>query len=316
MTRLETLPNPEIIKTLYRKNYSQEGKADFVSSHWKDFSSRIKVNIDEAGRLTAFEGYGFGDLQYTHFTIKFLNYLCNSSYLVRLNNKQDIFDLMKKAAPQVKKMDSYLSYDCFRQICALSVIRQFLKMPQEAKFSVLIIGDGYGFLATLIKTVYPNAVITLIDIGKVLLFQAVNLQKVFPRARHRMIGHDPFEKDSTDFFYVPAEDLDQVPDIRFSLMVNIASMQEMTYPMIERYFAFLRAHAKEDNLFYCCNRIQKRLVGGELIEIAKYPWAQGDRHWVDELCPFYTYFFNRRFPIVHRFEGTFVHRLTCLQQSR
>jgi hypothetical protein len=86
----------------------------------------------------------------------------------------------------------------------------------------------------------------------------------------------------------PTEELDKVA-MSFDVVTNVGSMQEMNYATIERYFSFLRRRCKPGNLFYCCNRELKRLIGGEVIEFKKYPWWPADRHLVDEVCPWYRY---------------------------
>lgn len=311
---INKLTAPQIISNLHRKYYSQNpGFGSEFSSHWRDCSSKISVDIDNDGKITSFKGYGFGDLDNTHIVNKMLKYLCNLSYFVKLPHKKDLIFVMKKAVPNLKAINSYLSYDCFRQICSLCLIRRHLKVKEGESFDILVIGDGYGFLSSLLKSLYPGSRITLVDIGKVLLFQAVNLQIIHSRCRHLSIEEDNPSNKDYDFLYVPAEFLDKTKNMRYQLSINIASMQEMNYATIERYFDFLRTNSRSDNLFYCCNREIKTLCGGERIEFSKYPWQNGDSHLVNEICPFYSYYFSYRFPFIHRFDGIFLHRLTNLK---
>lgn len=309
---INKLTNPGLIKGLYSEYYLKDATPEkLVSSHWKRFSGNIRVSVDELGNLTSFYGYGFGDLQPTHFLNRALKYLCNISYFIRLPYKKDILFLAGKSRPIIKKMGSYLSYDCFRQLCSLCVIRKHLKISSKKELRVLAIGDGYGFLSAVLKSVYPEARITLVDIGKVLFFQAVNLQRIWPGYSHCLVG-DKIQQ-GTDFLYVPAECVDKIKGVKYDLIVNIASMGEMNYDTIGRYFKFMRMNVSDDNLFYCCNRESKSLPGGETIEFLKYPWLDGDRHLVDEYCDFYRYHFSVIAPFFHRFDGLFLHRLTNLK---
>lgn len=311
---IKELTNSSLIMNLYDRYYIRDITPDnVVSSHWKRFAPKIEVYIDEHSNLTAFKGCGFGDLGHTNTINRLLKYLCNSSYFIRLPYRKDLFFLIKKAMPNLKIINSYLSYDCFRQICSLCTIRKYLNLKEGTDLDVLVIGDGYGFLSSLLKRVYPNSKITLIDIGKIVLFQAVNLQLIYPRYNHVLADAVDLNEKNFDFLYVPAEHIDKIKGIKYKLSINIASMQEMNYKTINKYFKFLRSNSTVDNLFYCCNRNRKLLSGGEVIEFSKYPWHAEDKYLVDEICPFYKYYFSASPPFIHKFDGLFTHRLTNLK---
>lgn len=316
MININALPSPGQVFELYRRYYVQdETPENVMSSHWKKFSRKIQVCIAEDGNLTVFKGCGFVDLQPAHPLNKILNYLCNFSYFARLPNKKDLLFLAKKLMPFLKKAKFYFSYDCFRQLCALSVIRQHLKLKDKEGFDILLIGDGPGILSALLKNVYSNARVTLVDIGKVLFFQAVNLQNIYPECSHWLFDNSAKVKKS-DFLYVPAEDAVKLKGISYKLAINMASMQEMNYKTINDYFRFMRQNLTKDNLFYCCNREQKMLPGGEVIEFLKYPWLKEDTNFIDEICPFYRYYFSAPPPFIHSFDGLFRHRLANLSISK
>lgn len=313
MFNIKELSSPEIVRTLYRLYYLQPIiNENEISSHWKEFSQKIQVYIDDNEDLLSFRGYGFGDLHPTNPLNKILKCLCNLSYFVRLPYKKDLLFLVNKSLPILKKINSYLSYDCFRQICSLCTIRKYLKLGDQEKFDILVIGDGYGFLSALVKSVYPNSKVTLIDIGKVLFFQVVNLQRIYPKHSHHLLC-DSGDSEEYDFLYVPAENIEKIKNIKYRLIINISSMQEMNYETINSYFTFMRLNSTTDNLFYCCNRKQKILPGGEVIEFLRYPWRKEDRHLVDETCFFYKYHFSIISPFIHRFDGLIMHRLTNLR---
>ena len=311
---VKTLPNPSLITHLYERYYLRDITPDnLLSSHWKQFGANIEVCIDADGNLRSFKSYGFGDLNATDILSRIPAYFCNASYFPRVPHKKDLVYLIKQAIPNLKMINSYLSYDCFRQICSLCAIRNHLSVKERDSFNILMIGDGFGFLSSLLKSLYPSCRIILIDIGKVLLFQAVNLQIIHPRYCHSLIDDVSLPKEVPDFLYVPAECMDQIKGIKYRLSINISSMQEMNSETINSYFAYLRSHSTNDNLFYCCNRKQKRLPGGEITEFLDYPWLKEDKHLIDELCPFYRYYFSIVFPFFHRFDGLFMHRLTNLE---
>jgi len=257
---------------------------------------------------------------------QFSSWLTILSYLVRLDSQKELCQLIKVGKKVVKRMGLSFTYDCFRQICSLNLILRYLKTKNH--LHVLVIGDGYGFLSALLKEVLPDSRITLVDLGKTLLFQAYYIQKAHPALSHRLtLNHDAGKiiKVESDFSYCPAEFLSQLDlNVKFDLAINIASMQEMNQETIRYYFDYLRHHLSSENLFYCCNREEKELPGGERVRFADYPWSLKDMHLVDGVCPWIRYFisFYRHekgphfrkvwYPLVSRFDGSVLHRLSCL----
>jgi len=94
---------------------------------------------------------------------------------------------------------------------------------------------------------------------------------------------------------------------------------------IQGYFNFLRLNLSKENLFYCCNRERKVLMGGEVLEFSKYPYVKTDQHYVNEYCPWYKFFlhihpFSKnsvkflkiKVPFIKKFDGPIIHRLSRL----
>ncbi len=303
---INELPSHFVVKELYKQYFNLLGKqGEVYSSHWRKYSKGIHVIIDDDGSLIRFQGCGFGDLQQTRLPAKILNAICNFSYLARMREPGSIYSLVRIARPIVQRIGTYLSYDCFRQICSLHTIRKHFNIDPQERFDVLIIGDGYGFLSALVKRVYPQARITLIDISEVLIFQAINLGRIYPAASHQLSGDD----NRADFNYIPADKAFLKMERKYKLVINTASMQEMHHETIRKYFDLIRSSAVKDNLFYCCNRVSKILPCGEIVEFLKYPWDRRDRILLHEECPFYKYYFSFHWPIVKKFDGTFFHRI-------
>jgi len=197
----------------------------------------------------------------------------------------------------------------------------------QDKIRVINIGDGDGFLSALIKEAFPRASICLVDLGKTLLFQAHYCIRLHPNASHVLVSESDKGADysGADFLYCPAEHLDKIDNLNFDLGINISSMQEMNKDSIETYFEFIRRHMNRNNLFYCCNREEKKLIGGEVVNFHSYPWSEQDVYLIDDYCPWYRYFisackaqngpriFNIRIPFIHYFDGAIRHRLSILK---
>lgn len=300
MFNINNLPYPEIIRNLYQKYYfNVRREGEEYSSHWKKYSSLCDVRIDSQGDIRA-TGCGFGDIYYQKPWHRVANALSVVSHIRKMQDTRDIRKLMRESSDLLRKFSAYMSYDVFRQLCALSLIKRYLSFKAEDSLKALIIGDGYGFLSGMVHTLYPRSRITLVDIGSTLLFQALSLQSVFPDCVHGLM---PFEKDpEADFVYCKAEEIASANGYVFDLIINISSMQEMTMEMINVYFSFIRKTAQVNNIFYCCNRESKVLPGGEKIEYMKYPWKNDDKIMLDEIPAFYRHYYSHRFPFKHQFE--------------
>lgn len=325
------LPNQKLIKDLFMNYYASDNTPkNLVSSHWEYFSGKFNVQLDNDGNIRSLSGSGFGDMVGRAAISKILDYLCNLSYFIRLPYKKDLSQLILKGIKICNSMEIDFSFDCFKQVCSLSLIRRNLSENMKKKnLTFLVIGDGYGFLSSLIKDAFPESTIVLVDLGKTLLFQSYYCQKAHPEGIHYGIQKNiMFDiNDKYDFIYCPTELLDKASMLNYDITINIASMQEMNYLTIERYFDFIRKKSNNENLFYCCNREKKVLRGGEILEFEKYPWSKKDRHLVDEYCPWYKYYFsfrskkgpaisNVRLPLVNYFDGPIRHRLTIMAKKK
>ena len=325
------LPNPDLIKTLHHLYYVVDASPKkHISSHWKKYSQNFKFQLGGDGLPSEVSGYGFGDCEVRKHPYQFLSSLSILCYLAMFSNRLDLIRIMRMARPVCRRMGLTFGQDAFRQVCSLALIeRHLLPIQRENPLRAIIIGDGYGVLASLLKEIFPKSTIVLVDFGKVLLFQAYYCQKAHPDKCHQAVMHDG--KDivvRSDFVYCPAEFLSEVSQLSYDLAVNIASMQEMTTESIISYFGFLRQHMEADGLFYCCNRERKILVGGEIQEFRRYPWHPKDVHLVDERCTWHNYYVSFatkvngprvlgvRVPFVNYYDGPTWHRLTRLSQGQ
>jgi hypothetical protein len=225
----------------------------------------------------------------------------------------------------------FFSYDVFRQCCIASLLEPYIANRTNPK--ILLIGDGYGILAALLKTRFSESQVYLVDILPALLFQAVVIGKSLPAARHEPTYSSGLKKKAVDLdskseiIYCHAVDLELLEGITFHFIVNVASMQEMTPDVVASYFSFIRSHIRADGIFYCCNREEKVLPEGEILRFEDYPWDKLDQHFLDEEPSFYRWFFSFRptdrhlkvanipVPFGRLFDGPMRHRLTRLSRK-
>jgi hypothetical protein len=301
---------------LFRRFY-RNGKAieaESASSHWQLFSKNFSAQAD--GNDLELVGSGFGESGNLGAVARVSALVGNSLHLACLampDLRQDVVD----ARATVERMGLVFSQDAFRQACTLNLLASHL--GSVAPERILVIGDGHGILSALLHVRYPNARIFLADLGPVLLFQAHHLYRAFPDVAQAIT--DENAAGTATFNFCPADRLDTLPPESLDLAINVASMQEMDPAVTASYFAVLRQH--DTSLFYCCNRVEKRMVGGEVARFMDFPWLPSDVHLVDALCPWHQWFVGRGtsphvrllgvpVPLMHRYDGPHWHRLTRL----
>lgn len=316
----------EIIENYYNTNNTPK---NLISSHWEKYSNNFSIKYDSKGDIISLEGYGFGNITHNSIFHKILDNMCWVSHLLKLPHEKDLYQLIIKSLHICRAMKVDFSFDCFKQVCSLHSINKNLNRNMKQKhLTFLIIGDGYGFLSSLIKQIYPNSSIVLVDLGKTLLFQTFFCQTAHPNYQHVLINQNTkiiYENEDHNFIYCPTELLNKI-GLKYDIIINIASMQEMNTTTINRYFDFIRKYSKADNLFYCCNRDKKDLIGGEKTEFKKYPWNKNDQILVNEICPWYSYIlslsrtknglrlFGIRIPFINYLDGVVWHRLSKMSK--
>ncbi|MEF2230136.1 MAG: putative sugar O-methyltransferase [Pseudodesulfovibrio sp.] len=291
-----------------------------TSSHWKEQHARARLTqADGDFRL---EGQGFGYDPNPTAKSLLLGWMTIALYLLKLPDRLALLRRLPAAVAVARRMGHPFTYNCFRSLCT------YVSVLRERELSrVAIIGDGWGYLAGLIRHFEPRAAVFLIDLGKTLTFQVSLLGKAFPEAELHLVdegGLNPAEVGEGAFVFCPAESVREMEAMRFDLFINVASMQEMTMPVIEEYFRFMRGTLRSGGLFYCCNRKEKVLPCGSVIRFHAYPWDAADIVLIDGPCPWHTFFlescraargpvlFGRRVPYINWFDGDHLHRLAGL----
>lgn len=200
-----------------------------------------------------------------------------------------------------------LTFDVWKYAMALTVLADHWQDHQLSPRTFALIGDGYGFLGALIRRYLPQTRLYCIDIPQTLVFQ---------RGTHAI--------DLAEVFFVQPQNIEDIHGM-IDCAINIASMQEMNAFTIEHHFRFLRQRSHKHSRFYCVNRVEKMLPGGEVVRFAEYPWHKDDDAFIDGRCPYYTHFLGKqtrlqgprflglRVPFVNYFDGDIEHRLVRLR---
>lgn len=313
---------------LYRNFLSQKQAGltqGYASSHWEHYRSFFNIRDSEDGIIHSIDGVGFGSCKYRSTAHRILDNLCVFSHFLYLTHRKELFSVFSKIRHIVNKIGLSPTLDVFRQACTLWLLSKYIEQLQiTSSLQLIVIGDGYGVFSTLFKNHYPDCGITLVDLPETLMIQSINCQKVYPEARHTVVEYDS-DGIHSGFNYCTPDNIGKLSFHRFHIAVNVASFQEMSNKMISSYFGILRETLHQDNLFYCCNREKKTMPDGEVTQINKYPWLADDMVLLDELCPWYHYFFGRypskyglkianfRVPFVNFYDGPIRHKIVKMK---
>ena len=287
------------------------------SSHWKKYHSKFDVRQEG---IIGIEGFGSNDLAYRgirrfiHWILQlyFKFWVIKSLKRIRLFKKIDSLN-----ENNLKKTNQGYSIDFLRQTLTLTLLHEKIPEIFNLNETILIIGDGFANMTNLIYQTRSFKNIVLVNLTKTLLVDALYIKKCIGidtfNTKVKLITESNFEIDerfrSTDknIYLIEAKNQDFLASIKFGLVINIVSMQEMDKLAISKYFEhFLN---NKNSYFYCCNREEKILPDGTIIRFKEYPWKINDEIILDELCPWHQKYYDFPWPIYKNYDGPIIHQL-------
>lgn len=215
-----------------------------------------------------------------------------------------------------------LELGSLRQVLSLAFIKDKINFGQ-IKDTILVIGDGYGTMSSILlrHLSCQKIKVIVINLTKNLLLDVVSIKKSVPFANICLVKnsedyHKALKDSEVNVICIQADNASLISNEAIGLAINIASMQEMNPPIIAKYFDFLRNSTNQKTYFYCCNRVEKILRDGTIVNYFKYPWRSNDQFIVDELCPWYQYYYNiRKPPFYSPYAGPIQHRLVLMNKN-
>lgn len=287
------------------------------SSHWQLYHRFLE--IDEG--LSVRKARGFGDSR--KHSINFLGIADNilqNPFKKMVGNSELFLFFSKLARSHCKIQNRRFSLDVLRQVLTLT----FLKSDFDIRCNdvSIVIGDGYGTLTSLLLGSGISKKVIVINLTKTLFVDVSYLLLLpeFAKKHSIMLAHTKddiargVEDEEVKIIAVEAKNFEILAASEASLAFNIASMQEMNMPQINGYFSCLRMLAKQNDVyFYCCNRDEKTLPDGTLIQFDEYPWHSEDQHLVDDLCPWHQYYYRLMPPGYLKYDGPIRHRYTKIK---
>ena len=219
-----------------------------------------------------------------------------------------------------------LTHHNWRFAVVLALLTEHWKRYDLRPKTFALIGDGEGFLGALISRAIPEARIYSIDLPKALVLQAVIHEKANPGGRLSLTSEENSVPGPGVSLALPGQ-IERIGS-PIDCAINLCSMQEMERSSVEGYFQFLRKRSGPGSRFYCVNRMEKELPGGDCRRFHEYPWRKEDEIFIDGPCPYIRHFLSRtaasrgprllerRIPFVNFFDGTTLHRLAHLAPFR
>jgi len=284
-------------------------KQEMKSSHWQEYLNQSQITLRNDGSYQiAIKGLAgltsrtvFNYLKYPLMWIQ-LMYL---SFKFRLSIKS--LSLMFRIS---KKSNKLWDYDLLRQMLSTMVMKSHISGVAP---KVVIIGDGFGMMGQIIKSIFPDSKVYFVNLGENLFLDALFTGLVFPEPYYsHSIGDLYSENASTDFTYIAAGDQKAIADI--DAFINIASMGEMDPESVNQYFQWIKKCAAPSAIFYCCNRELKLLPDGTVSSFAQYPFdLLGGEVLLDELCPWYQKWPTGKIPFWRKFDGPVRHKIVSFQ---
>lgn len=150
----------------------------------------------------------------------------------------------------------FVSQDIVRYQRVLNTFYRCNVLPELAgsdkkRRYVLEIGGGYGGFAHHFSNIYENITYIMVDLPETLLFSGSYLSLLNPQKKIYIYEKNGFQQllqtgawDAYDFILLPNYVLDSLNHLRFDVVVNQASFQEMRTSQVELYLDFIKKTCK------------------------------------------------------------------------
>ncbi|RJQ38995.1 MAG: putative sugar O-methyltransferase [Dehalococcoidia bacterium] len=136
-------------------------------------------------------------------------------------------------------LDTLKFYETLIAMNKAGLLDDFRNRSDERRVAIEI-GAGWGGFAYQFKTIFPNTCYIIFDLPQTLLFSAVYLKALFPKAAMLIYGDKPEGQlldsyQSYDFTFLPDFFFNQMKLNKVDLAINMISFQEMTTEQVTGY---------------------------------------------------------------------------------
>jgi hypothetical protein len=250
-----------------------EPKGNHLSSHWAHFLPQIQISLIPDRKLPRKIEINQGGLA----ELTRLNIVTIILFLLQIS--RNIFLLIKyRCSLRVLfavcvisiRTGRMLCFDIVKHAILINKIKSIIDFRNASK--IVIIGDGFGFLGSLLKFLYPKVRITFVNLQKNLFLDYCFFVKSFQALAdtptlieaHQLKN---FQKDELLFF-------------------NVASLGEMTSNQIQKY---LHAINEVGGTLVSLNRNSKKHPDGTIVNLCELLESeQSDLLFDENPCNFYA----------------------------
>lgn len=197
-----------------------------------------------------------------------------------------------------KRQGRQFNYDILRHVFTLALIEHHQPDATQSG-DALVIGDGYGTMASLLLARSPGHRVFIVNLTKSLALDMIYLRRGFPDIDMALVKNQDqinaaLEDPSIRVIAVQADQRVLLNNIPLRLAVNIESMQEMDLQMVTDYFDIIRQNPSDKTSLYCCNRRFKSS------NFEEYPWHGEDQIFENGICEWSQQYYSSRPPYLHR----------------
>ena len=285
-------------------------KESVSSSHWNKYHENFRYELNS---LKGVQGFGHLNKNYG-FISDYIHKFFQKKYR-KIASQNLLFKQIDYSAVNITKIQKRANnLDVLRQTLTIDFINQKIDFKKINK--IVVIGDGFGTMTTLLTENNFSKQIFLVNLRKTLLVDLVYIKMVIGDKRfdEEIVLIDDIKclskiDNKHKIIALEAENYNILSFIEKDLVINIASFQEMDLLVIKNYFEYLYNQKNKSFYLYLCNREEKFLPDGSLIKFKDYPFNPKDSIIIDELCPWHQDFYTFKPPFKRIYDGPTRHQL-------
>lgn len=277
------------------------------SSHWKFHTAAIRLTADF--RISGINGFSNRTRRFPASSILHKRNLRKlfpwATEIIRSPDFNKVLEICHK---QSREIDTCVA----RHIFTFELFKEYTQLSNHR---TCVIGDGQSnFISLAIANNFTEKLIS-VNLTEVLLSDLDLLEKLpqissgeIALARTNLHVSQFLKNPKQKLLLISAQNATSLLNADIDLFVNIASFQEMTPDLVSEYFRIIESNKA---FLYCCNRLEKRLYGGEINKFFDYPWGSA-QIILDESCKWHQEFYSLRSLAMYKkmkFDGEIWHRL-------
>jgi hypothetical protein len=277
------------------------------SSHWEFHTKRAEISSDS--KISGIDGFSNRTRKFPGSTsLHKRNLLKLYPWASKQINSTDFEQAIQICHAQSREIDTCVA----RHIFTMELLENFKGLSHN---KVCVIGDGQSnFVSLVLSRNFCDKLIS-INLTEVLLSDLDLLENIATLTDSEIaVANSPVEvveflnNPQQKLLLISAQNSSTVSEMEIELFVNIASFQEMTPVLVQEYFRIIQSN---NAYLYCCNRVEKRLYGGEVNRFFDFPWGKS-LVLLDEPCKWHQHSYSLRSPRLYKrfpFDGEIWHRI-------